>query len=157
MQPFQAKILTRSSAIELIVRPCFLALAPSTPICFGVAAKAYEMPGAIQAAEAPLLQTWCTDPVQAAIIGRCSCLFLMAPGHGMFALRIMVFPIVRRPADRLDLQRTGRQVDPLLCQQAAVSAGKACCEPIETNSIAIMTHGFNRGVVVFFKSSLISY
>jgi hypothetical protein len=42
-------------------------------------------------------------------------------------------------------------------QQAALAAGKACCEPIETKSIAIMTHGFDRGSVAFIKSNLINY
>ncbi len=48
-------------------------------------------------------------------------------------------------------------VYPLLCQQAAVAAGEAGCEPVETKSIATMIKGFDRGAVVFFKSNLISY
>jgi hypothetical protein len=51
-----------SSAIEPMVRCCLLALVPSTVIWFGVAAKAIELPGAIQAAEAPLQQAWSSDP-----------------------------------------------------------------------------------------------
>ena len=49
------------------------------------------------------------------------------------------------------------KIYPLLCQQAAVAAGEAGCEPVETKSIAIMIQGFDRGAVVFFKSNLISY
>jgi hypothetical protein len=45
-----------------MVRCCLLALVPSTAICFVVAAKAVELPGAIQAAEAPLQQAWSADP-----------------------------------------------------------------------------------------------
>jgi hypothetical protein len=48
-------------------------------------------------------------------------------------------------------------VYPLLGQQAAGAADKAGCEPVATNSIAIMIHGIDRGVVIFLKSSLISY
>jgi hypothetical protein len=52
----------RLSAIELMVRCCLLALVPSTAIWFVVAAKAIELPGAIQAAETPLQQAWSADP-----------------------------------------------------------------------------------------------
>jgi hypothetical protein len=45
-----------------MVRCCLLALVPSTAICFVVAAKAVELPGAIQAAEAALQQSWSADP-----------------------------------------------------------------------------------------------
>ena len=55
----------RSCAIELMVRCCLLALVPSTAIWFGVAAKAIELPGAIQAAETPLQQAWWADPLTA--------------------------------------------------------------------------------------------
>ena len=48
-------------------------------------------------------------------------------------------------------------VYPLLCQQAAATAGKAGCELVETKSVAIMFQGFDRDAVVFFKSNLISY
>jgi hypothetical protein len=40
-------------------------------------------------------------------------------------------------------------VYPLLGQQAAGAADKAGCEPVATNSIAIMIHGIDRGVVIF--------
>lgn len=45
-----------------MVRSCLLALAPITAICFGVAAEAIELPGAIQAAEVRLQQAWSADP-----------------------------------------------------------------------------------------------
>jgi len=45
-----------------MVRCRLLALVPSTAIWFGVAAKALELPGSIQAAQAPLQQAWSADP-----------------------------------------------------------------------------------------------
>lgn len=49
-----------------MVRCCLLVLVPSAAIWFGVAAKAMELPGGIQAAEAPLKQAWSEDPRTAA-------------------------------------------------------------------------------------------
>jgi hypothetical protein len=45
-----------------MLRCCLFALVPSTAICFCIAAKAVELPGAIQAAEIPLQQAWSADP-----------------------------------------------------------------------------------------------
>jgi hypothetical protein len=69
--------------------------------------------------------------------------------------RRMVSPLVLRLGWSYSEQAD--TVNPLLCQQAAGAAGKAGCEPVATKSIATMIHGFDRGAVVFFKSSLISY
>ncbi|MFM7361108.1 MAG: hypothetical protein ACKO25_04670, partial [Cyanobium sp.] len=48
-------------------------------------------------------------------------------------------------------------VYPLLCQQAAVAAKGAGCEPVETILIKQMIKTFDQGAVIFFKSNLISY
>jgi len=52
----------RSAAIHLLVHRCLFALVPSTAIWFCFAAKAIELPGAIQAAETALQEAWRTDP-----------------------------------------------------------------------------------------------
>ena len=47
-------------------------------------------------------------------------------------------------------------VYPMLCQQAAVAAGTAGCEPVETKSVAKIIRAFDQGAVIFFKSKMIT-